>query len=129
MPPYPGCPGSPLFSLICRPMHFYHIPTFVEENPVVGCRPGWMPGAVAPPDPALHATAVTLYLKKANRLSTGSSIHLVYYRLIDELELQRLREKLRHLKRALGKMVDLILSCSYMNIYIYIYIYIMYWKT
>src|SRR6218665_922763 len=35
---------------------FGHLPTFFKENWHLGCPPGWMPGAVAPSAPPLHAT-------------------------------------------------------------------------
>src|SRR6218665_3625136 len=37
-------------------LFFGHSPTFVKENSPLGCPPGWMPGAVAPSTPPLHAT-------------------------------------------------------------------------
>src|SRR6218665_3343402 len=46
-----SCPCNDIFLFI-----FSHLPTFCLQNWPLGCPPEWMPGAVSPSAPALHAT-------------------------------------------------------------------------
>jgi len=56
-PSYPGCPEPWTFSLTCYAftLTFLHLPTLKKLPRWMP--PAWMPGAVAPRHPPLHATA------------------------------------------------------------------------
>src|SRR6218665_1249569 len=66
--PLPCCTGNDIFLLI-----FCHLPTFVLQKLAPWMPPGWMPGAVAPSAPPLHATARYLYSAHSCPLLLGGA--------------------------------------------------------
>src|SRR6218665_800568 len=60
--PPASCPGNNIFLFFF--LSYLH---FFNENWPLGCPPGWMPGAVAPCAPPLHATESKRTNRSANR--------------------------------------------------------------
>src|SRR6218665_840777 len=64
-----SCPGNDIFLFIFRHLG---LPTFfLHKTGPVDAPPGWMPGAVAPSAPPLHATGTTLIMLTTQRYPKG----------------------------------------------------------